>query len=133
MKENNGKEPTAEQLEACRRRADEAMEQMEDAGMAQIADTVIYVDEMETPIETTIDERAKACQAALDALDKALKEEKLSDAEAVAAAGELVRYYVIDWLSAHPEEADKAQRLLQRIHDDAMEETRRDYTKTKKA
>lgn len=82
MKENNGKEPTAEQLEACRRRADEAMAQMEDAGIAQIADTVIYVDEIGKLIETTIDKRAKACQAALDALDKAMKEEKLSDAEA---------------------------------------------------
>lgn len=44
-----------------------------------------------------------------------------------------MRCYVIDWLSAHPEEADKAQRLLRRIHDDAMEETRRDYTKKKEA
>lgn len=89
MKENNGKEPTAEQLAAC--------------------------------------------QDALDKLDKALGKEKLSDAEAVAVAGELMRYRVIDWLSEHPEDAAKAQKLLQSIHDEAMEETRRDYTKTKKA
>lgn len=133
MKENNGKEPTAEQLEACRRRAAEAMEQMEAAGLAQIADTVIYVDEIGKLTETIITERAKACLKALDALDKVMRKEKLPGAEAVAVAGELVRYYLIDWLSAHPEDADKAQRMLQRMHDDAMEETRRDYTKTKEA
>ena len=83
--------------------------------------------------EEDLDERAKACQAALEKVDEAMKKEKLPDAEAVAVAGELVRYYVIDWLSAHPEEADRARRLLQRIHDDAMEETRRDYTKKKEA